>query len=133
MDTFSLMLKNQRKDIGVYNRYKKINYKSLLRLSRNLPTTTNPFGNDCCKYNGEIIMRSRENKRKKFLDVGLYYYPVFTYNGNKLSLLRLLYHNFIGDLEDNDINYVFTTTCGYCDCCNINHICKKPYKEKNNE
>jgi hypothetical protein len=50
----------------------------------------------------------------------------FFYHGTKISLHRLLYINFIGNLERN--NYIRLTCANKGFCCNINCMHKYDYK-----
>ena len=72
--------------------------------------------NNCCLWKGPKILKPN-NKG---------YYVNFYINGKKLSLQRILYSNYIGELNKNQ--YICFTCNSDGLCCNINHIKKKNNK-----
>jgi hypothetical protein len=109
----SSLIKNQRDNIP---RDKKLSYNDLKRISKYLQF--NIFNNDDCSlWNGYItIINHDENKS----------YINFYFNGKKHALHRLLYINFIGNLDDSE--YIKFNCCNKGKCCNLNHF----YKIKEN-
>lgn len=105
MDNIPDLLRNQRKNIKISGNYGKMSFYDIKRFDKY--TGGNVFGDDCVKYYG---------------DLKDYKTSIFSYRGKKVSLYRLLYHNFIGDINRRD------KLCLECPnkplCCNINHIKK---------
>ncbi len=67
------------------------------------------FGNECCLWNGYV---TRSGTHSSYIN--------FWFKGKKTSLHRLLYNNFVGDLEDTA--YLKYTCSNKGVCCNVNHI-----------
>jgi hypothetical protein len=61
--------------------------------------------------NGYITNNSSESKPS---------YINFYFRGKKIALHRLLYENYIGDINNNQ--YLKYTCCNKGICCNINHL-----------
>jgi len=95
------LIQNQRKNII----NKKLSFYDLKRISKYLNKSI--FDNDCSLWNGYI---------NKNLYINIYY------NGKKIALHRLLYLNYIGDLNDSE--YIKFNCCNKGICCNINHFYK---------
>jgi hypothetical protein len=98
----SKMVDMQRRNVPDVGNYGKLIYSDIKRLDRFIDGDI--FGNMCCLYNGE---------RKSN-------YTTMSFRSKKISVLRLLYHNYTADITRTDkIKYV-------CDnkgiCCNLNHI-----------
>lgn len=102
------MLEKQRKGLSPSKRLK---YRDLVRISENISTSI--FSDKCCLWEGYI---TNENNSKKGTYINFYFCT------RKVALHRLLYINFIDDV-DNDQYLKFS-----CDnkgkCCNINHLVK---------
>ena len=114
-DLLKELIKNQRKNIKVEN---KLLLSDLKRISNNLDS--NIFSNDeCCIWNGYITNNNNENRSK---------YINFYFNHKKTALHRLLYINYVDNLEKKE--YIKYTCKNKGICCNINHI-KKTKKKKN--
>jgi hypothetical protein len=101
----SKMVDMQRPDIPDIGNYGKLEYTDIKRLDRYIDGDI--FGGSCCVYNGE---------RKSN-------YTTLSYRSKKISVLRLLYHNYVSNIQQVDkIKYL-------CDnkgiCCNIHHIVLK--------
>jgi hypothetical protein len=105
IDMLSDMIINQRKDIVETQNYGKMLFKDLKRLEKYLPK--NIFHTDeCVIYSGYI-------NKQKFI-CGFYF------NKKKVLVNRLLYHNFIGHLDNN---IIIENTCENKGiCCNIKHL-----------
>ena len=101
------LIQKQRKNIID----KKLLYNDLKRISKYLNKSI--FNNDCSLWNGYITTIKNEDKSS---------YINFYYNGKKFALHRLLYQNYIGDLNDSE--YIKFNCCNKGKCCNINHFYK---------
>lgn len=116
-DLLKELIKNQRKNIKVEN---KLLLSDLKRISNNLDS--NIFSNDeCCIWNGYITNNNNENRSK---------YINFYFNHKKTALHRLLYINYVDNLDKKE--YIKYSCKNKGICCNINHI-KKTKKKKNNK
>jgi len=100
---YLLNFQRQRENINDVGNYGKLDFHDIKRLDTYIKG--NIFvGDKCCLYTGEI--------KKK--------YSTISYNGKKVSVLRLLYHNYIDDINHEDnLEYL-------CDnpgiCCNLRHF-----------
>ena len=103
---FQELIKNQRKNLIVE---KKLKLSDLKRISSYLHTSV--FGNTCCIWDGYIT----EFKNNS-------YYINFYFNGKKHALHRLLYYNFIDNIEDNE--YLKYNCIDKGKCCCIYHFTK---------
>ena len=113
---FQELIQNQRKNIIID---KKLNLNDLKRVSAYL--TNSIFLDECAIWNGYITQFKNET-----------YYINFYFNGKKVALHRLLYNNFIGDLDDSE--YLKYTCENKGRCCNLNHFKKViPDNISNNE
>jgi len=103
------MIQNQRKDLPIN---KKLVYNDLRRISKYLNNSI--FNSDdCCLWNGYISPIKNDDKN---------YYINFYFNGKRHSLQRLLYYNFVGDINNSEyIKYYCTNKSK---CCNIKHFYK---------
>ena len=95
---------------------KKLLYNDLKRISKYL--TSSIFGDECSLWNGYVTVIKNDDKNS---------YINFYYCGKKYSLHRLLYANYIGDLNDSE--YIKFKCANKGKCCNINHF----YKNNKNE
>jgi len=99
---------------------KKLQYFDMLRISRHI--TTSIFDdNECCIWNGYI---SNVNHTEKCMYINFYF------KGKKVALHRLLYINFIGQLDDDEYLKLICKNKGIC--CNVNHL-KKKTRHKNSK
>lgn len=112
---FSELIKNQRKTIISD---KKLMYNDLKRISKYLITSI--FNNECSLWNGYVTIINKDIKNS---------YINFYYCGKKYSLHRLLYINYIGDLQDSE--YIKFKCNNKGRCCNINHFYKNNKNEDN--
>jgi len=101
------LINKQRDDI---NDNKKLDVKSLQRISRNIENCI--FSDKCVLWQGYITYISATNV----------HYINFFFNGKKHALHRLLYLNYIGDVNNNE--YLKYSCPNKGKCCNINHIYK---------
>lgn len=107
MTTLEELIKYRRKDLDVT---KKLSYKDCVRLLNNLDGS--PFEEGCCSI-----------KQNKLL------HGFFYFNRKKVSISRLLYMNYVGDISDNE--YVYRICRHKADCLNIGHL-KKIYRNNSN-
>jgi hypothetical protein len=107
------LIKNQLENI---NLSKKLSLLDLKRLSENLDK--NIFGEECSLWNGSIT-NINTNKKE---------YISFFYNNKKIALHRLLYINFIDELNDNEYIKFLCPNSGKC-CC-LKHFKKIGTKNK---
>ena len=101
------LINNQISDI---DNKKKLDVKSLQRLSRNIDGSI--FGDKCVIWQGYITYIESTNV----------HYINFFFDGKKHALHRLLYLNFIGEVNANE--YLKYSCPNKGKCCNINHIYK---------
>lgn len=97
------LLNNQLKNISQQEKYGKLNFEDIKRLDKLI--IGDIFLNKCTKFNGYIRKKS----------------SLFSYNGVKLSLNRLLYHNYIGNVENKCIKL----RCSNIGCCTLSHFIVK--------
>lgn len=86
---------------------KKLNLSDINRICKNLDNSI--FGEDCSLWRG-YITKLKNNKDK---------YINFYFQGKKCALHRLLYLNYIGELQKNEYLKYSCPNKGLC--CNINH------------
>jgi hypothetical protein len=91
---------------------KKLSYNDITRIVKNVSTSL--FSNDsCCIWEGYVTNINRNHKTQ---------YINFYFKDKKITLHRLLYINFIGELKDTE--YLKFSCDNRGKCCNINHIIK---------
>ena len=96
----------------------RLSYNDLKRISKYLITSI--FNNsECCIWNG--YLSTIKNNKHNYIN--------FFFNKKKYSLQRLLYINYIDDLNNNE--YIKYNCDNKGSCCNINHIYKVNDKQKN--
>ena len=100
INRLSILMMNQRKDIEKVGHYDKMYFKELKRFD--LLLNGDIFGDDCVPWNGES---------KKI--------PTCTFRTVKVSVRRLLYHNFVKSIENIK---PFKNKCKLLKCCTISHI-----------
>ncbi len=103
---FQELIKNQRKNLSID---RKLKLTDLKRISSYLSHSI--FNNECCIWKGYIT----EFKNNSF-------YINFYFNGKKHALHRLLYYNFINDIEENE--YLKYNCVNKGRCCCITHFSK---------
>ena len=111
------LIQNQRKNIS---NDKKLLYNDLKRISKYLSYSI--FRNECSLWNGYITVIKNDEKNS---------YINFYYNGKKYALHRLLYINFIGELNDSE--YIKFRCPNKGKCCNINHFYKNNKNDENTQ
>jgi len=106
------MLQLQRK--GLPNNM-RLDMDDIKRIVYNI--NNSPFSDtDCCLWNGYV---TDNNEKCKYIN--------FYFKHHKIALHRLLYINYIGDLEST--NYLKFTCNNKGICCNIKHIEKSNTKQ----
>jgi len=95
------LIKKQRKDIYERGNYSRMNFVELKRLDKYCDGYI--FGESCIRFTGA-------------LKGGV---PIFSFRSNKVSLHRLLYHNYTGSICRSDI---ITLECPNKICINVLHI-----------
>ena len=86
----------------------KLEFGDIKRIINNI--NNNPFNNNCCVWNGYITNGTKEKAK----------YVNFYFKHRKIALHRLLYINYVADI--NDTQYLKFTCQNKGTCCNINHI-----------
>jgi hypothetical protein len=100
---YLLNFQRQRKNITDVGNYGKLDFQDIKRLDMYIKG--NIFSSkECCLYTGEI--------KKK--------YSTISYKGKKVSVLRLLYHNYIKDVQADDTLEYLCDKTGVC--CNLRHF-----------
>ena len=110
------LIKNQKETVELKS---KLLLSDLKRLTNNL--SQNIFCDDCSLWNGPILVANNKE------------YISFFINGRKVSLNRILYKNFVDDLDEKE--YLKYSCSNKGRCCTIKHfykVNKKP-KENNND
>ena len=102
-----MMIKQRTK----INKNYKLSISNLLKLIKNIDTSISPFDkNKCCIWKGYHVTNEKNNIK----------YTNFYLNNKKIALNRLLYINFVDDIEEN--SYLKYNCSNKGICCNINHI-----------
>ncbi len=105
-DLYLLLFKNQRKNIKKSGSYEMIKLDEIKRLDKNI--YENFFDSkECVIYHGEV----KKN------------YATISFKQKKVSVHRLIYHNYIGHINDYDKIEFLCKNKG--NCININHFTLK--------
>ena len=113
---FQELILKQRKDCNID---RKLTFMDLKRVSKNL--TVSIFDvSQCSIWNGYIT--NKKNSKTCYIN--------FYFRQQKVALHRLLYENYVDNLETNQ--YVKFTCLCKGRCCNVNHM-KTITKEKKND
>lgn len=97
------LIKHQREDIKKSGNYSKMSFRDLKRLDTYVQGDM--FDNDdCVRYTGELKKNT----------------AIFSFKGKKVSLHRLLFHNYKDHIMRSDIIKFKCPNKGICS--NINHI-----------
>ena len=96
----------------------KLTFDDMKRISKHIDKSI--FSDECVIWNGYIT----NNKKGCYIN--------FFFNGKKIALHRILYCNYIDNLNSNE--YIKFTCINKGKCCNINHFKKITYAitNKNN-
>ena len=97
----------------------RLSYSDMKRVAKNI--RVNPFGRGCCLWYGYVTNSSNPKKGN---------YINFYYRGKKRALHRLMYENYIGNLEDTE--YLKFTCSNPGRCINVTHMKKSKYKRIKN-
>lgn len=110
------LISKQRK---IMPQKRKLNYGDMSRIIKYVDKSL--FDNDCCLWKGYVCCF---NKNKNF-------YINFFFGGKKIQINRLLYENYIGDVEKDEI---IKNTCeSGGKCCNVYHYGKFKINEFNHD
>lgn len=110
---FVNLIRKQRKNIRRKGNYGKLSFDDIKRVDKYL--NKNIFANDdCCIYKGEL----KKN------------YATISFKGKKVSVHRLLYHNYINSIADGD--YVTFNCKNRGICCNLKHFTMSKKKKTQN-
>lgn len=107
------LIKNQKKHVELKS---KLLLSDLNRLTNNL--SKDIFCDECSLWDGPILMANN----KKYIS--------FFINKKKVSLNRILYKNYIGELYDNE--YLKYLCINKGKCCTLKHLYKTNKKIKEN-
>lgn len=100
---FVSLIRKQRKKIIKNGNYGRLSFDDIKRIDKYL--NSNIFNSDeCCIYRGEL----KKN------------YATISYKGKKVSVHRLLYHNYINNLVKTD--YIVFNCPHKGICCNLEHF-----------
>ena len=108
------LLNKQLKNIVIQN---KLNFNDIKRISKFIITSIFDE-NNCSLWTGYI---TNENNNLKGTYINFYY------NKKKIALHRLLYENYIGNINEDD--YIKFTCINKGKCCNVNHLKKFSYNK----
>ena len=118
---FEELIKKQRKQC---KESKKLTLQDIRRITKNLRTSI--FDVSCCSlWEGYITNKNKTSKSS---------YINFYFRHRKVALHRLLYENYVSDIEENQ--YIKYKCSNKGICCNINHmytIDKEEPKDKKKE
>lgn len=99
---------------------RRLQYQDLKRICKYIESSIFDE-NNCCSWNGYVTNANKSNKGT---------YVNFYFRKKKAALHRLLYINFIGELSDDEYLKFNCENKGVC--CNIRHIKKFKYIQKEN-
>lgn len=109
------MIDNQRSTIASNMR---LSYNDIRRISKYIDNSLfDP--NNCSIWTGYITNKNKSHKGQ---------YINFYYNKKKTALHRLLFINFVNNLDEDE--YVKFTCDNKGQCCNVNHLNKFKYQRK---
>jgi len=111
---FQELIQNQRKNIISD---KKLSLSDLKRISIYLSNSI--FTNECSLWDGYVTEIKNNNA-----------FVNFFFNGKKQALHRLLYNNFVNDINENE--YLKFTCDNKGKCCTVSHIILLKDKIDNN-
>ena len=98
------LIQQQREDIKKSGNYSKMSFRDLKRLDMYVQGDMFDEENRCIRYVGELKKNT----------------AIFSFKGKKVSLHRLIYHNFKEHIVRNDVIKFKCPNKGIC--ANINHI-----------
>lgn len=100
---FVSLIRKQRKKIIKKGNYGRLSFDDIKRIDKYLNSNIFNSG-ECCIYRGEL----KKN------------YATISYKGKKVSVHRLLYHNYINNLVKTD--YIVFNCSHKGICCNLEHF-----------
>ena len=103
------LINKQRTDVDAN---KKLDIKDLHRICKNLNNSIFQNNNGCCLWCGYVTNISNSNTK----------YINFFFKKKKYALHRLLYENFVNNIDKSE--YLRFTCENKGVCCNLNHITK---------
>jgi len=111
---FKKLIQNQRINIAKSGNYSKMSFKDLKRLDSYVEGDMFDNSNKCIRYIGELKKNT----------------AIFSFKGKKVSLHRLIYHNFKDHIVRNDIIKFKCPNIGICS--KISHIFLKNKDDDDN-
>jgi hypothetical protein len=109
------------KQIQTISISKKLRYRDLIRLSKYIKTSI--FDKKICSLWHGYISKKSHYKKGTYIN--------FYFKNKKLDLHRLLYENFVEELQNNE--HLKYTCKNNGSCCNINHMKKFMSGEENKQ
>merc|ERR1712166_1645454 len=104
---FEELIKKQRKSC---KENKKLTLQDIRRIAKNLKSSI--FDSSCCSmWDGYITNKNKASKSS---------YINFYFRHRKVALHRLLYENYVSDIEESQ--YIKYNCSNKGICCNINHM-----------
>jgi hypothetical protein len=116
-DILNELIQKQRKDVYYA---KKLTYRDLNRIVKYVDKSL--FGDECCIWKGYISCLGKDLNN---------FYINFFFKDKKVGLHRLLYSNYVGNIENNE--YVRFSCENVGKCCNINHFIKYSTNDSTND
>lgn len=114
-DILNELILKQRKDVYYA---KKLTYRDINRIVKYVDKSL--FGEECCIWKGYISCLGKDNNN---------FYINFFFKDKKVGIHRLLYSNYVGNIDNNE--YVRFSCDNIGKCCNINHFIKYSTNENN--
>ncbi len=116
-DILNELINKQRKDVYYA---KKLTYRDLNRIVKYVDKSL--FGEECCIWKGYISCLGKDLNN---------FYINFFFKDKKVGLHRLLYSNYVGNIDNNE--YVRFSCENIGKCCNINHFIKYSTNDNNDD
>lgn len=110
MNLLGKLMDCQRKELVSTNR---LDYNDLKRLTKYVNDKF--FTDECCIWAGSTSSKKVSSR-----------YITFYFKKKKVSLYRILYYNFEGDISDDE--YIRSMCPNKGICCNVKHLQKFKYK-----
>jgi len=107
-DILTELIEKQRKDVC---QDKKLLLSDMKRIVNNINMSI--FSKECCFWNGYVANKDNKQRPK---------YITFYFHHKKVSLHRLLYCNYVDNLESGQYLKYICSNKGIC--CNVNHFNK---------
>ena len=114
-DLLNELMHKQKKDVYYA---KKLTYRDMNRIVKYIDKPI--FGEECSIWLGYISCLGKDNNN---------FYINFFFRDKKVGLHRLLYSNFVGNIESNE--YIRFSCENQGKCCNINHFIKYSSNDNN--